>query len=317
MKDLYCISPPKDEMRAYLEPHFNLILQADIEDPKAWLTDNGARIELVLTSGFSGFNADFLPLMPNLKLISTNSVGYDGLDAKALAARGIILTHTPTVLDAEVATTAVMLYLSCYRNFEAELANARSGSWGSKGGLPLSRTADGRKVGILGLGRIGKAIARKLEAFDCEIAYFGRSKQDIPLPYYDDPIALARDCDALISILPGGGPTKHLLDKDMFEALGPDGVLVNIGRGSSLNETALAEALANGTLGWAGLDVFENEPHIPQALRDLPNTILLAHVGSATAETRWAMAKLAMDNLIAMSKGEPVLSPVPESIALI
>ncbi len=317
MKTIYCIAPPNEERRAYLEPHFTLVAEADLDDPKAWLAENGSGIEMILTSGFYGFGDHYLELMPDLKLVSTNSVGYDGIDARALAQRGIILTHTPTVLDAEVATTAVLLYLSCYRNFEAELANARTGAWAKTGNLPLPHTGDGRKVGILGLGRIGKATAAKLEAFDCTIAYYGRSKQDVAYEYYDDPIALARDCDALVSILPGGAATQHLLNKDVFEALGPDGVLVNVGRGSSLNQVELIEALSTGKLGWAGLDVFEDEPNIPQGLRDLPNTILLAHVGSATVETRWAMAKLAMDNLINFANGKPLISPVPESKGLI
>lgn len=317
MKTLYCIAPPNDERRAYLEPHFNLVVEQDLDDPKTWLAENGAGIEMILTSGFYPFGSDYLDLMPDLKIVSTGSVGYDGIDAKALAARGVILTHTPTVLDAEVATTAVLLYLSCYRNFEAELANARSGAWAETGGLPLAHSGDGRKVGILGLGRIGKATAAKLQAFDCSIAYYGRSKQDVAYDYYDDPVALARDCDALVSILPGGAATKHLLNKDVFDALGPDGVLVNIGRGSSLNESDLIDALGSGRLGWAGLDVFEDEPNIPQGLRDLPNTILLSHIGSATVETRWAMAKLAMDNLINFANGEAPISPVPESADLL
>ena len=183
MKDLYCIAPPDDERRAYLEPHFNLIVEEELDDPKTWLAENGAGIELILTSGFYPFGDDYLDLLPDLKIVSTNSVGYDGFDAKMLAQRGVILTHTPTVLDAEVATTAVMLYLSCYRNLEAELANARTGAWAKTGSLPLPRTADGRKVGILGLGRIGKAAAAKLDAFNCTIAYYGRSKQDVAYEY--------------------------------------------------------------------------------------------------------------------------------------
>lgn len=313
---LFAIGAITPQMKSDLETRFDVHHVDEMDDPVAWLDANGAGIRHVLTDGHYGLRAEYLARLPDLALISSNGVGYDGIDTDAAVARGVLVTHTPGVLNAEVATTALMLLIACYRNLPAEIANATSGNWATQGGLPLSRSVDHRKVGIVGLGRIGQAIADKLAPFHPEILYHARSQKDVAYSYYADLIAMAQDADALICITPGGAATHHLINADVIAALGPQGVLVNVGRGSVVDEAALIAALQNGTLGAAGLDVFENEPHIPAALRALPNAVLTPHIGSATVETRAAMAKLASDNLLQHLSNGTVLSPVPECLHL-
>ncbi|MDO6589409.1 2-hydroxyacid dehydrogenase [Loktanella sp. D2R18] len=316
MSELLILSTITDHMRSRIEAAFDATVLADV-DQDAWLAQYGADVRFILTGGHLGVPADIFARLPNAEIISSNGVGYDGVDTDAATARGVPVCHTPNVLNQEVATTALMLYIAALRNFEAEIANARSGNWEKSGNLPLARSADQRKIGILGLGRIGKAIAAKLAPFDPTIVYYGRSQQDVPFPYYDDLVAMARDCDALICVAPGGAATHHLIDRAVMDALGPEGVLINVGRGSVVDEAALIAALQEGRLGTAALDVFDAEPHIPAALRALPNVILTPHIGSATVETRHAMGDLAIDNLIAWKNGQPLISPVPESAGLL
>ncbi len=313
---LVILSGVMPEMRPRLAEVFrveDLFGRADAAD---WMAANGSSVDYVLTDGGNGVSPAFMDLMPNLKAISCFSVGYDNVDPMAAAARGIPVAHTPGVLDDEVATTAVLLYLCCFRAFEAQMTHARSGKWATEGNPPLSRTADHKTVGILGLGRIGKATAKKLEAFGATILYSGRTKQDIAYEFVADPVEMARRSDAIVSILPATAATKHILNRAVFDALGPKGVLVNVGRGSAQDEAELIAALSEGRLGWAGLDVFEDEPNIPDALRRLSNVVLTPHIGSATVETRDAMANLAMENLFHHVKTGAVLTPVPESEGL-
>lgn len=316
MTELLIVSNVTPHMRARLDDAFDLTFLSEV-DADAWLRDHGAQVKYLLTDGPTGVAPDVLARLPNVSVISNLGVGYDGVDTDEATRRGIPVTHTPGVLNQEVATTAVFLYLSVWRNFEAEMAHARSGRWESDGNLPLPRTADGRTIGILGLGRIGKAIADKLAPWQPDILYYGRSKQDVPFRYFDDLVEMAGACDTLINIAPGGYGTHHLIDRQVMDAIGPDGNLINVGRGSTVDETALIAALSAGTLGGAGLDVFEDEPSIPAALRDMQNVTLLPHVASASIETRQAMGDLAVDNLIAFKAGAPLLSPVPESQSLL
>ncbi|MEL7167235.1 MAG: 2-hydroxyacid dehydrogenase [Pseudomonadota bacterium] len=316
MPDTLVICPTTDEMDARLHDGLAPVFLRDLDDPATWLAANGQDIRYVLTDGHLGVPADIFSALPALSLISSYGVGYDAIDTGAATARGIPVTHTPGVLDAEVATTALLLCLTCWRDFEGALGHARSGLW-ANGSYKLTRSADKRRVGILGLGRIGKAFARKLAPFDAEIAYHGRTEQDVPHRYYASLTDMARDCDTLVSFAPGGAATHHLINADVMAALGPDGTLINVGRGSVVDEAALITALQTGTLGAAGLDVFEAEPHIPAALRALPNAVLSPHVGSATVETRRAMGDLAIDNLVAARDGAPLLTPVPESAGLL
>ncbi|MFK7836488.1 MAG: 2-hydroxyacid dehydrogenase [Sulfitobacter sp.] len=273
---------------------------------------NAEEITHVVTNGHDGVKPELMASLTNLKAISCYGVGYDAIDAEEAARRGIIVTHTPNVLNQEVATTAVLLMLSCYRELLRDDAYVRSGAWEAKGNAPLTRSADGQTVGILGLGRIGQAIADKLAPWTPKILYHTRTKKDVPYTYYDDLTAMAFDCDVLICITPGGASTNKIVNAQVMEALGPQGTLINVSRGSVVDEAALIEALSTGKLGWAGLDVFEGEPHVPQALCDLPNTVMLPHVGSATVETRNAMGALTVDNLLQHLKDGTVISAVPE-----
>ena len=317
MTNLLVVCPITQHMRQRLSDAFDFQEVSALDDPEAWLAAHGGEITYLLTDGHLGVSADTLAFLPNLRIISSYGVGYDGVDVSAASARGIPVCHTPGVLNEEVATTALLLYLACWRDFERQTAQARSGRWASDGALPLARTADGRKVGILGLGRIGKAIARKLEVFGAEISYHGRKPQDVPYVYEPDLTQMAKASDTLICIAPGDASTRHLINREVLEAIGPEGYLINVGRGSTVDEDALADAIEDGRLGGAGLDVFENEPHIPERLRTAPNVILTPHIGSATEETRRAMGDLAIDNLLASKDGRPLLTPVPESQSLV
>ncbi|SFS69188.1 Lactate dehydrogenase [Sulfitobacter marinus] len=303
-----------DAMLARIGKHFTIHKWGDHD--LAWLGGNGAEITHIVTNGHAGVTPQIMTALPNLKMISCYGVGYDAIDAVEAARRGIMVTHTPNVLNEEVATTAVLLMLACYRELLRDDAYVRAGEWEASGGAPLTRSADNQTVGILGLGRIGLAIANKLAPWNPTIVYHSRSKKDVSYTYYDDLTAMASDCDVLICITPGGAGTEKLVDTEVLGALGPRGTLINVSRGSVVDEAALIEALASGKLGWAGLDVFEGEPHVPQALRDLPNTVLLPHVGSATVETRAAMGALTVENLLQHLKDGTVISPVPECSGL-
>ncbi|MCL6283266.1 2-hydroxyacid dehydrogenase [Ruegeria sp. 2012CJ41-6] len=317
MSDVFVVAPVTEDMSTTLGTEFTLHQSCDMADPLRWLQRNGDRIRYVLTDGHLGLPNTYLAALPVLELISCNGVGYDAIDTDAAVRRGVMVTHTPHVLNEEVASTAVLLYLSCYRNWEAQMAQARTGRWETDGGLPLARSADGRTVGILGLGRIGMAIARKLEAFGCTIRYTARSRKDASYAFHVDLVDLAKSVDALICVVPGGTATRHMVNAEVIAALGPEGVLINVGRGSVVDETALAAALQEDRLGWAGLDVFEDEPRIPRALRTHPRTILTPHIGSATLETRAAMGQLAVENLMLHKRCGQVKTPVPECSPLL
>lgn len=312
MTDLLVISPITDEMRARLAPHFTLHERKDFADLPAWLAANGAGIAHVLTDGHHGVKPDVMAALPNLRMISCYGVGYDNIDARDAVRRGIMVTHTPDVLNEEVASTAVLLMLACYRELLRDDAWVRSGDWEAKGGAPLTRSADNRTIGILGMGRIGQAIAAKLAPWSPTILYHTRSPKDVPYEYVGSLVEMARRSDVVICITPGGAATRHLVNAEVMDALGPEGTLINVSRGSVVDEAALIEALEAGRLGWAGLDVFEAEPHVPERLRALKNVVLLPHVGSATVETRRAMGNLTVDNLIRHLTDGSVISPVPE-----
>lgn len=316
MADLLVICPTTEEMRAQIADQFAPAYWRDLEDQDDWLHRHGAEVHYVLTDGHLGVPQALLNGLPNLRAISSYGVGYDAIDTDATTARGVPVSHTPNVLNDEVATTALMLFIATWRNLEAELSHARSGAWAKEGNLPLSRAADGQTVGILGLGRIGKALADKLQPFGTTVLYHGRSKQDVPYEFFPDLVEMAKVCDTLISIAPGGAATHHLINADVMTALGPDGCLINVGRGSVVDEVALIDALESGRLGRAGLDVFEDEPRIPEALRAMPNVLMTPHIGSATVETRRAMGELSIQNLIQHKSGNGLVTPVPESEGL-
>ncbi|WP_315919029.1 2-hydroxyacid dehydrogenase [Mesorhizobium sp. SP-1A] len=258
---------------------------------------------------------DVMRALPNLEIVANFGVGYDGVDANFAGRHGIMITNTPDVLTEEVADTALGLLISTVRELPAAESWLRVGRWRSEGNYPLSRlTLRGRKVGIFGMGRIGLAIARRLEAFGLPVAYHNRRRvEGLAYEYHDTLKGLATAVDTLVSVVPGTAPTEKAVNAEVLTALGPDGVFVNVGRGSTVDEPALAAALANGTIAAAGLDVFANEPDVPQSLLDAPNTVLLPHVASASQHTRRAMADLVVDNLVSWFSQGRALTTVPET----
>ncbi|KAA0972119.1 2-hydroxyacid dehydrogenase [Aureimonas fodinaquatilis] len=276
----------------------------------------GQRSEIRAIASFANVSADMMDALPNLEIISSFGVGYDSVDAKHAAAKGIMVTNTPDVLTEEVADTALGLLLMTVRELGQAEQYVRKGLWAKNGPYRMTPTTlRGRTVGIMGLGRIGLSIARRLEGFGVKIAYHNRSQRnDVSYDYYPTLVALAEAVDTLIVIAPGGSSTDKAVNATVLKALGKDGVLINIGRGSTVDEAALIEALQAGTIHSAGLDVFENEPNVPQALIDLPNTVLLPHVGSASMHTRKAMGDLVLDNLQRWFSGTDVATPVDECV---
>ncbi len=279
-------------------------------DPAA-LAAIAPRVRAIAASGESKVPRELIAQLPALEMISVFGVGYDGVDVAAARERGIAVTHTPNVLNDEVADLAIALMLAVSRRIVEADRYVRSGQW-PKGPMPLARKVSGARLGIVGLGRIGQAIATRAEAFGMSVAYTSRSaKAGVAYRYFPSPEALAAEVDFLVVITPGGAGTRKLIDARVLAALGKKGVLVNVARGSVVDEAALVEALQNGTIAGAGLDVFENEPHVPEALFALDNVVLVPHIGSATWETRQAMSDLAFGNLQAHFAGRPLLSPVP------
>jgi lactate dehydrogenase-like 2-hydroxyacid dehydrogenase len=259
--------------------------------------------------------AEFIDALPNLEIIANFGVGYDAVDARHAGLRGIMVTNTPDVLTEEVADTAVGLLINTVRELPKAEAWLRAGRWVGEGNYRLSRgTLRGRSIGIFGMGRIGAAIARRLEAFGLPVSYHNRRAiEGCPYKWHPTLKELAAAVDTLISVAPGGAGTDKAVNAEVLAALGPSGVFINIGRGSTVDEEALAEALASGTIQAAGLDVFRNEPHVPEALLAVDNASLLPHVGSASVHTRQAMADVVADNLLAWFSEGRALTPVPET----
>jgi len=268
------------------------------------------RIRGIVTRSNMKVAAAVLERLPALEIISTFGVGYDGLPLAEAAKRGIVVTHTPDVLNTAVAELCVGMLLGLLRQLPAADRFVRDGKW-MHGTLPLGTSLSGKRVGIVGLGRIGKDIARRLEPFGVSIAYHGRSDQHIDYRYEADLVRLARDSDVLIVAAPGGPETNRMIDRTVMDALGSQGYLVNIARGSLVDEAALIEALEAKRLGGAALDVFEQEPHSNARLAALGNVLLAPHLGSATVETRQAMMDLVLENLRCHFGGKAPPTPVP------
>lgn len=305
--DLLLISNATERMMDRLNAEFTVHPLAETD-----LAAQGEAITAVATDGHLGVRPGIMAALPNLEVISCYGVGYDAIDTGEAVRRGILVSHTPNVLNDEVANTAIMLMLAVSRNLVANDTYVRAGRWEAEGNPPLSRSVQERTVGILGLGRIGQTIADRLAMFDATVLYHGRSKKDVPYRYYDDLTAMAADCDFLVCITPGGAGTEKIVNAAVLDALGPEGVLINVSRGSVVDEAALVSALQDGRLGGAGLDVFEREPKVPEALFAMDNVVLQPHVGSATVETRRAMGDLVCDNLSRFLKDGTVITPVPE-----
>lgn len=264
---------------------------------EAFLAAHGGEVTAVVTSGRSGVDATLMDALPHLGAVVNFGVGYDTTDVDAAAARGVGVSNTPDVLTDCVADTAVGLMIDAMRQFSAADRYVRAGKWPA-GNYPLTHQVSNRRVGIIGLGRIGSAIAKRLNAFGCTISYHNRTeKPESPYAYVESPVALARAVDVLVVAAAGGSGTRQLVDAEVIDALGQSGYLINIARGSVVDEVALVDALTNGRLAGAGLDVFADEPNVPDALLALDNVVLLPHVGSGTVETRAAMERLTLDNL--------------------
>lgn len=272
-----------------------------------------ARVTGIAVAG--SVSAALIETLPNLQIIANFGVGYDGVDVEAAAKRGIIVTNTPEVLDDEVADTTIALLLNTLRRFYAAERYLREGRWEKEGPFPLSPLSlRGRHVGLYGLGRIGGEIASRLEPFKVKISYHTRKpKPGVSYTYQPTLQALAESVDTLICIVPKTAETHKAINADILKALGPNGVLINVGRGWSVDDAALIAALKDGTIAAAGLDVFYDEPKVPSDYLDLPNVSLLPHVASASVHTRNAMADLVVDNLIGWFESGVVKTPVPET----
>ncbi|WDZ95379.1 2-hydroxyacid dehydrogenase [Herbaspirillum sp. WKF16] len=264
----------------------------------------------IAANGEAKVTREFIARFPALEIVSVFGVGYDGVDVPAARERGIHVTHTPDVLTDDVADMAIALMLAAARNVVRADRFARTGEW-KNGPFPFTTKVSGAKLGIVGLGRIGEAIARRAAAFDMDISYHNRSRKDVPYTYVGDIKSLAAAVDFLVMITPGGAGTRALVNAEVLEALGPKGFLINVARGSVVDEAALIRALKEGKIAGAGLDVFENEPNIPAELAALDNVVLTPHMASGTLVTRTAMADLAFNNLQAHFAGRPVITPVP------
>ena len=262
--------------------------------------------------GHAPLGAAQMDLLPNLGLIANYGVGFDAIDVAAASAHGIRVTNTPDVLNDDVADLAVAMLLAQSRKIIEGSDWVRSGAWPQTGELPLNRKVSGRRAGIVGLGRIGREIADRLAAFKMEIHYHSRAPKDTPegWTYHADPVSLAAAVDDLCVALVGGAETAGYVSKEVIHALGPDGVIVNISRGSTIDEAALLDALESGAIAGAGLDVFLNEPNIDPRFLKLSNVVLQPHQGSATVETRAAMGQLQRDNISAFLNGDALLTPV-------
>ncbi len=262
-----------------------------------------------------GAGRDLLERLPRLEIIANFGVGYDGIDLAYCAEHGIVVTNTPDVLTEEVADTALGLILMTVRELSAAERYLRAGRWEREGNYRLTpATLRDRTVGIAGLGRIGLAIARRLDAMQVPVVYHSRNERPgTPYGYYSDLMAMAEAVDTLVIVLPGTPETRGLVGADMLKALGPNGILINMGRGSVVDEPALIEALRSRAILAAGLDVFPNEPHVSEALIALDNVVLLPHVGSASVFTRDAMGQLVVDNLVSWFETGKPLTPVPET----
>ena len=299
-----------DPLRAAYRVHDRL----DETDPAAFAAV-APRIRAVAGSGESKVSAELMARLPALEVVAIMGVGYDGVDVEAAKARGVRVTHTPDVLNDEVADTALGLMLCAARQLPAADRFVRAGQW-PQGAFPLQTRMSGKRLGLLGMGRIAKAIAQRAQAFGMSIAYTARSaKPELPYRFWPTPAALAAESDFLVVITPGGAATRKLVDAAVLRALGQgrgNGFLVNVARGPVVDEAALIEALEAGTIAGAALDVFEQEPQVPARLMALPQVVLTPHLGSGTRETRQAMADLALANLQAHFAGQPLPTLVPE-----
>ena len=296
----------QDDYAAYVLP----------DEPAEFLAEHGGEIRAVVTSGRTGVDAELMAALPNLGAVVNFGVGYDTTDVDAAASRGVVVSNTPDVLTDCVADTAVGLMIDTLRQFSASDRYVRAGRWPVDGNYPLTRQVSNTRVGIIGLGRIGSAIAKRLSAFGCTISYHNRHEvEGSSYTYVGSPVELAAAVDVLVVAAAGGSGTQKLVSREVIDALGPRGYLINIARGSVVDEEALVSALVDGRLAGAGLDVFADEPNVPEALLSMDNVVVLPHVASGTVETRAAMEELTLRNLNSFLESGQLVTPVPMPVA--
>jgi len=302
------VGPMMPHIESALEAAYTVHRYWKAEDKAALLAAAAPKVKAIATG--QGCPREVIEALPKLKVISSFGVGYDSVDVAACKQHNVRLTNTPDVLNDAVAEVTLGLMIALCRRIPQADAFVRQGKW-LEGGYGLTGELTGARVGILGLGRIGKEIARRCQAFKMRVAYHGRNEQPYePFEYYPNLVAMAHDVDWLVVIAPGSAETRGIVSRKVLEALGPQGNLVNVARGSLVDEAAMVEMLQSGKLGGAALDVFEDEPRVPEALFELDNVVLAPHQGSATRKTRKAMGDMVVDNLAAHFAGKPLLSQV-------
>ncbi|KAL4333546.1 hypothetical protein GQ457_07G031810 [Hibiscus cannabinus] len=302
--------PMNSYLEQQLDKRFKLYRFWTVPDKSSFLASHKDSIQAVVGNAAAGADAELIEALPKLEIVASFSVGLDKIDLAKCKEKGIRVTNTPDVLTEDVADLAIGLMLAVLRKLCESDRYVRSGKW-KRGDYVLTTKFTGKKVGIIGLGRIGMAIAKRAEAFSCPISYYSRTeKPEIKYKYYPSVVELAAHCDILVVACPLTKETHHIINREVINAMGPKGVLINIGRGPHVDERELVSALVERRLGGAGLDVFENEPYVPEELFGLDNVVLLPHVGSGTVETRQAMADLVIGNLEAHFQKKPLLTPV-------
>jgi len=308
--EILSVAPLYQPCMDRLEADFTVHKLSQAKDRDTMLADVGPRVRGMQAGGASIVPGSLIESLPKLEIISVFGVGYDGIDVAAAKRRGITVTNTPDVLNDCVADLAMGLTIAAARRLSEGDRYVRAGKW-LKGPMPLATRVSGKRLGIVGFGRIGQTIAKRASGFEMQIAYHSRRPvADAPFKHYPSLVELAKNSDFLVVITPGGKETFHLINEEVMRALGPKGILLNVARGSVVDEKALVKVLQEGALGGAGLDVFEDEPKVPEALFAMDNVVLAPHVGSATHETRTAMGNLCVDNLVLHFGGKPVLTRV-------
>jgi hydroxypyruvate reductase len=297
-----------DEMDT-LDQHFQVIRLWKEADPAAILQARRLDIVAILSTWQTPVRNHLIEALPNLEIISQFGVGVENIDLHVAKARNIAVTNTPDVVTDDTADTALALLLAVARRVCEGDMYVRVGKW-ANGPMPLGTSLTGKTVGIVGMGRIGQAIAKRCEAFGMKVVYHGPNQKDVPQKYFADLKAMAEESDALILACGGGAGTLNIIDYAVLEALGKRGILINVARGSVVKELDLLAALSNRTIAGAGLDVYVNEPYVPEALISMDNVVLLPHIGTSTMEARTAMGQLVVDNLLAHFDGKPLKTPV-------
>lgn len=296
--------------QATLESEFTVHKLFEARDSAAFLKECAGKVRGIASFGPARVDGKLMDALPKLEIIANFGVGVDQINLDDAKQRKIIVTNTPDVLNECVADTAIALVLNTLRKLPQSEAYTRAGNWAAKGPYPLATSLGGKTLGILGLGRIGEAIAKRAMACGMKIRYHNRNKKDVPYPYDPDPVSLAKNSNVLMVVTPGGAETKNLVDAKVLDALGPKGYVCNIARGSVIDEPVLLRYLQESRIAGAGLDVFVDEPNVPPAFFKLDNVVLFPHVGSATVETRKAMGDLQIENLRLHFAGKPVKTRV-------